>query len=245
MELERSNLEVAIDLRRWIESRGRSRRRARTIAANFGLRRLGHRARSIIGAALAAAGINAVPSFADCRLDDWLQLSVVGEAIDSQATPSQIVAYLEHNWTGSGDSGPVGEWLRCLAATSAGDRQLVWHGSAVAGVVTFAGWIRQGPGFYEGWGSLQRLDRPVSREQLLSDGRTRARFGPRGIRGLQGSPIRLPSEIAAAIVEMLGGLSTTVLPLNEPDYHEEQILWAGLHGLGPEAHIEAAIEAVA
>jgi hypothetical protein len=238
---DRNDLEAAIELRGWVESRSRARRRARTITAAFGWQRLGRKARTVIGQALGAAGIDATPSFEDCRLEDWLELTIVGDPIESRAAPTQLVTYLEHNWTGAGDSGPVGQWLRCLASTAATDRQLVWNDNSIAGLVTFAGWIRPGPGFYEGWGSLQRLPSSVGRQELLDDPRTRSRFDSRGIRALQGSPIRLTPEIASAIAEMAGGLPATVLPLDEPDYDEDPVLWVGLHGLSPEAHIEAAV----
>jgi hypothetical protein len=122
-------------------------------------------------------------------------------------------------------------------------RQLIWNGGAVAGLVTFSPWLRHSPGFYEGWGSLLRLPVPVTREVLLADPRTADRFGTRGIRGFQGSPIHLESECARAICELAGGIAPTVIPLDEPFGDEEFILWAGLDGLGPEAPVEAAVAA--
>jgi hypothetical protein len=47
--------------------------------------------------------------------------------------------------------------------------------------------------------------------------------------------------MAGAIVEMAGGVAPTYISLDEPDYDAEAVLWAGLHGLGPEATIEAAV----
>jgi hypothetical protein len=40
---------------------------------------------------------------------------------------------------------------------------------------------------------------------------------------------------------MTGGCDATPVPLDEPDYNDEPILWTGLHGLTPEACIEAAV----
>lgn len=40
---------------------------------------------------------------------------------------------------------------------------------------------------------------------------------------------------------MAGGLRATEVPLDEPDYHETPIIWTGLHGLLPEAFIEAEV----
>lgn len=107
--------------------------------------------------------------------------------------------------------------------------------------MTFSAWRRHGPGFYEGWGSLSRLPRPVDRARLLIDARTANRFDARGIKAFQGSPIRLDADCSAAICELLGGLPPSVMPIDEPFGDEEMILWAGLDGLGPEAAIEAAV----
>ena len=107
--------------------------------------------------------------------------------------------------------------------------------------MTFSAWRRHGPGFYEGWGSLNRLPRPVDRARLLIDARTAHRFDAKGIKAFQGSPIRLDADCSAAIGELLGGLLPSVMPLDEPYGDEETILWAGLDGLGPEATIEAAV----
>ena len=159
----------------------------------------------------------------------------------SDRQPNQLITWWEHNFTGSGDSGHGGEWLRCLKATRAGDRQLVWSGGAIAAIVTFAGWIRGEDRLIEGWGGITRLAVPVTREQLLSDARAAWRFDPRGIKALQGLPIRIDELLARAILENAGGIGATHVPLVEPDYSEEPILWAGPHGLEPESVIEAAV----
>src|SRR3954470_17316770 len=142
------DLEVAASLREWAGERAVARKRARSIAVAFGHRRLTARARQRIAAALTAAGLEPSPPLSACDREDWIELVVVGDPIVSDRPPTQLVTWHAFNWTGHGDSGPVGEWLRCLRDTRAGDRQLVWSGAAIAGVVTFAGWIRQGPGFY-------------------------------------------------------------------------------------------------
>jgi hypothetical protein len=154
-----------------------------------------------------------------------------------------MITWHEFNWTGDGDSGDAGEWLRCLKATVARDRQFIWSGNAISGVVTFAGWMRDCDGFYEGWGGILHLPQPVPREELLADRRTRRRFDARGIKALQGLPIRIDEPLATAIVDLAGDLDATTVPIDAPDYTEEPILWAGLHGLAPEAYIEAAVAA--
>lgn len=174
---------------------------------------------------------------------DWIHLVVVGEPIVSDVSPSQLVAWHAFNWTGGDPEGPVGEWLRCLKGTRARDRQLIWSEAAVAGVVTFAGWVRRAEGFYEAWGSAERLPQSVDRKALLADPRTAPRFDELGIKALQGSPITLTPELAAALSEMADGVPASDVPLDDPDYDEEPILWVGLHGLRPEAYIEAEIAA--
>jgi hypothetical protein len=161
----------------------------------------------------------------------------------SENLPSQLVAWHEFNWTGSEDSGQCGEWLRCLKATRAGDRQLIWSGNAIRGVVTFAGWVRDCDGFYEGWGGITHLRRTVTKTELLHDRQARSRFDARGVHALQGPPIRLGAPVANAIVKLAKGLPATDMPTDRPDYSEEPILWAGLHGLAPESYIEAAVAA--
>lgn len=164
-----------------------------------------------------------------------------GATAFSDRRPSQMMAWWEHNFTGSGDSGHYGEWLRCLKSTRTGDRQLVWSGGAIAAVVTFAGWIRGEDRLIEGWGAITRLGQPVDRDQLLADVRTAWRFGDNGIKALQGLPIRIDNDLADAILEMAGPIGATPVPLDAPDYSEEPILWAGPHGLQPESVIEAAV----
>jgi hypothetical protein len=161
----------------------------------------------------------------------------------SSAEPSQLTAWWEFNWSGSDESGPDGEWLRCLKATREGDRQFIWSGDALRGIVTFSGWVRDCGGFYEGWASLARLARPVTRTQLLAHPVTRPRFQTKGIKALQGLPIRLQPDVASAIWNLAGGSTATQMPLDEPDYSEEPILWAGPHGLAPEAYVEAEVAA--
>jgi hypothetical protein len=241
MTASRADLEAAIELRQWTEVRSAGRRRARSVAAEFGRVHLTQQARKRIDEALRAAGIETEPSILDCDRDDWLRLVVVGLAALSDALPSQIVTWHEFNWTGEGDGGPEGEWLRCLKNTLSHERQFVWSASRLAGVVTFSGWVRPGSGFYEGWGSLWRLPWPVERAVLCADQRTAPRFDERGIRALQGSPIGVESQLARDLCELAGGLDATPVPLDEPDYNQEPILWTGLHGLGPEAYIEAAV----
>jgi hypothetical protein len=178
---------------------------------------------------------------ATCGRDDWLQLVVVGESTVSCALPTQMVAYYDFNWTGEGHGGPIGEWLPCLSSTRLNDRQFIWSSASVAGLVTFAGWIRHGKGFYRGWGSIFRLPQPIDRAALLADDRTASRFDSRGIKALEGSPIKVSPELAGALSEMAGGLAATEVPLDEPTYDAELPIWTGLHGLRPEAYIEAAV----
>jgi hypothetical protein len=241
VDVEEFDLEAAVKLRTWVEARTAARKRVSSLLRAFDYERLTASARERMDEALRLAGVEARPSLSNCARTDWVQFAVVGRPLLSESPPNQIMTWHEHNWTGSGDAGHFGQWLRCLSSTEAGDRQLVWSGSQVAGVVTFAGWLRHGPGFYEGWGSVARLPKPVSRERLLADPRTRRRFDERGIHGLQGLPIKLGGTLSSAIGNLASGLSASKIPLDEPDYDEEHILWAGLHGLTPEAHIEAAV----
>ncbi|MEA2187829.1 MAG: hypothetical protein QOK16_2840 [Solirubrobacteraceae bacterium] len=163
MASSRADLEAAIELRQCAEARTLGRRRARSVAAVFGRNNLTRHARKQIDEALRAAGIETTPAILDCDRDDWLSLEVVGEPPLSDDLPSQIVTWHEFNWTGEGDDGPNGEWLRCLKDTLSHQRQFVWSGFKVAGLVTFSGWVRPGDGFFEGWGSLTRLRKPVDR----------------------------------------------------------------------------------
>ena len=199
-----------------------------------------------------AVGVEATPSLATCAREDWLDLvaqepstAVVAPQL-SDELPSQLAAWHSFNWTGGdeyddNDVVAVGEWLPCLMDTPSHVRQLIWSGGAVAGIVTFAGWIGHRGGSYLGWGCVERLTAPVDRATLLADARTASRFDARGIKALHGSPIRLGRDVAEALAEMVGGLPATEVPLDEPDYNETPIIWAGLHGLLPEAFIEAAV----
>jgi hypothetical protein len=199
-----------------------------------------------------AVGVEATPSLATCAREDWLDLvarepatAVIAPDM-SNALPSQLAAWHAFNWTGGeghddNERAPVDEWLPCLMDTPLRVRQLIWSGGAVAGIVTFAGWIGQRGGSYLGWGCVERLPAPVGRSTLLADARTASRFDARGIKALHGSPIRLGRDLAEALAEMAGGLPATEAPLDEPDYNATPIIWAGLHGLLPEAFIEAAV----
>jgi hypothetical protein len=236
-----ADLEVATELRQWAEARSPARKRARSVAACFGRTNLTRQTRTRIQQALLAAGVEPRPSMATCGRDDWLQLVVVGESTVSYALPTQMVAYHSFNWTGEGNGGPIGEWLPCLSSTRLNDRQFIWSNASIAGVVTFAGWIRHGKGFYRGWGSISTLSQPINRAALLADDRTASRFDSRGIKALEGLPIKVSPELAGALSEMAGGLAATEVPLDEPTDDAELPIWTGLHGLRPEAYIEAAV----
>jgi hypothetical protein len=156
----------------------------------------------------------------------------------SEAPPTQLAAWYAQHYGGPSADG-VGEWLRALRGTQEGERQLVWADGRIVAVVTFARHARRCDGFYEAWGSVTPLPKPVTHAMLLENLRTRRRFDKRGIRALQGLPIRLDADTAAAITHM-GGLGGTSIPFDDPD-DEEPILWTGPHGLAPEASIEAAL----
>jgi hypothetical protein len=164
MSASGSDLEAAVKLRAWAESRAVARKRARTLAGAFGRVNLTKDVRKRLASALEAAGLETQPSLLTCDRDDWLVLMVVGDSVLSSALPSQLVTWHEHNWTGTAGSGATGEWLRCLSDTRSGDRQFIWSADKVAGVVTFAGWIRRGEGFYDAWGSIARLRHPWPRK---------------------------------------------------------------------------------
>ena len=241
MTSETADIEAALSLRAWAVERPVARKRARTVAGAFGRKRLTQTAREVIDEAVAAVGLELSPSILECGIEDWLVLTASADSLSSDQLPSQMVTWHEHNWTGSDTDGSVGEWLRCLKATVRGDRQFIWSGGQIAGIVTYSGWMRPGVGFYEGWGSAMRLPSPVPRSRLLENSLTSTRFDGRGIRALQGNPIGVSTELGSAVAEMAGGLNPTMLPVDEPDYDADLILWAGLHGLGPEAYIEAAV----
>ena len=234
-------LDIAVELREHVDADDLGWKRADRLGRDFGYRRLRTRARRHIVDALHAVGLQARPSLLTCGERDLIQLDAVGDPISSTALVSQLITWHEHNWSGIGEGGHYGEWLRCLRITRALDRQLIWHRSGITGVVTFAGWIRRCEGFYEGWGSVYRLPKPISRDVLLADPRTCSRFDAHGIKALQGLPIGLSSRIARAITSLAGGIGGTDVPLDEPDYSEEPILWADVRGLCPEAVIEAAV----
>jgi hypothetical protein len=198
--------------------------------------------RARIDDALGRVGVETTPSLFECTMDTMIGFALSDEPITSDQLPGQMHTYLAHNWTGSGSGGPFGQWLHCLKETPRYGRQFIWFESAVAGIATFAGWIRNPSGTYEGWASLLKLSNPVTRETLLADRRTRSRFDQRGIRAFQGNkPMKVDGRLASAIVELAGSLQATEMPLDDPDYSEEEILFTGLHGLAPEASIEAAV----
>ena len=208
----------------------------------FGLSGLRRSYRARIDDALGRVGIEAEPSLFECAMDTMIGFGLSDEPITSDQLPGQMHTYLAHNWTGAGTGGPFGQWLHCLKETPRYGRQFIWFESAVAGIATFAGWKRNPSGTYEGWASLLKLSSPVARETLLADRRTRSRFDGRGIRAFQGNrPMKVNVQLASAIAELAGGLPTTEIPLDEPDYNAEEILFTGLHGLPPEASIEAAV----
>jgi hypothetical protein len=238
------DFETAAALRRWVEARVRggkvARKRAHSVVGQFGWQRLSKSVRRSANELLLTVGVKADPSLLNCERDDWLRLTVIGEPIISTATPTQLIAYHSHNWAG-GDMGHYGQWLRCLKNTKLGDRQLIWSGEAIAGVVTFGGWVSEAyKGVYEGWGSISRFVAPLTHAKLLDDPRTRARFDGNGIKALQGNSINLDQKTAAAVAELLP-LGVTRIPLDEPDPDEEPIYWTGLDGFVPEVVIEAAV----
>jgi hypothetical protein len=240
---EPDDFEIGARLRRWAELRERdgkpAHKRASSLLGAFGWQRLTRSVRKELDEILAEVGLEARPSILLCSRDEWLRLSSVGEPILSTASPSQLITYHPHSWSGE-DMGHYGQWLRCLKDTRRGDRQLLWSEDSIAGIVTFGGWIRQGyKGMYEGWGSIHRLKAPVSRTRLLDDDRTAGRFDAHGIKALQGNSIALEARLANALTE-LTRIGPTRIPLNEPD-DAKPILWTGLHGLAPEASIETAV----
>lgn len=241
---ELADVRAAGRVRAWAEARDSPRKRAASLAKMFERGRLTPTARNAMDVALQACGVATAPSLLTCAREDWLRLEIVGPPAVSDQVPSQLVTWHEFNWAAGGEERPsYGEWLRCLKATVSHQRQLVYSADAVRGMVTFSGWVRPGHGFYDGWATLIRLTQPVERDALLGHPRTASRFDDRGIKALQGNPITLKPEIAVAIAELAGGLPATDMPLDEPDYSEEAVLWVGSHGLAPEAQIEAAVAA--
>lgn len=84
-----SDLEAAADLRRWTDERTSARKRARTLAAEFGRTNLTRDAREVIRETLLQAGLTTRPSLLDCGRDDWLQLVSQGRkrSTDTGRTP--------------------------------------------------------------------------------------------------------------------------------------------------------------
>ena len=248
---------AAEKIKKWLVSRDSARtawKKTANLAAAFGAKRLTSMVRQRITDALAGVGIELEPALDTLGPNDTVNLhlesdqgafsSELGEATGySEFLPNQIIAWDASNIAEDAGLNESGEWLRCLKATQAGDRQFIWESSSkrgIIGMVTYSGILRN-EGAIEGWGIYMGLENPVSREELLAHPATAERFGPRGIRALQGSAIRLTGSEAEAIVEMLGGLAPTALPWDEPDQQAEVIPWTSIKGLPAEKFIEIAI----
>ncbi len=221
----------------WLGSRGSDRRpwkKVSSLARAYGAKRVTNTLKHRISRSLRECGIKLVPSLESLGPKDTvtfsLSVAIRPAQVDStdldefsSTLPDQIITWDVSNIDAGEDDGEgevFGQWLRCLKTTQSGDRQFVWEGSSsrgVIGIVTYSGEMRN-EGIYEGWGSFVPFPTPVSRRQLLGDVRTTTRFGERGIKALQGLAIRLTDEESQAIVEMLGGLDPTPLPLADPDY---------------------------
>jgi hypothetical protein len=76
MAASRSDIEAALELRRWAEERHTPRKRAKTIAAVFGRTNFTRQARDAMDQALDAVGVSTAPSLIECHRDDWLALAL-------------------------------------------------------------------------------------------------------------------------------------------------------------------------
>ena len=245
------------EIQEWLHSRESERtawKKVSTLAAIFGVKRLTSAVKQRISDSLSEAGIDLEPSLdtlgphdtVSFHLADGMDAEVSNPSESSAAysdrLPSQIIVWDAPN-IGEDDGVLVEQWLRCLKSTQAGDRQFIWEGSTyrgIVGLVTYSGAIRN-EGVIEGWGIHTPFETTLSREALLANPATAERFGARGIKALQGSAIRLSEQEAEAIVDMLGGLASTVIPWNKPDEHAAVIPWTSIKGLPAEKFMEIAI----
>jgi hypothetical protein len=238
----------------WLGTRRSDRRpwkKVSSLVQAFGAKRITTALKHRISMALRERGIELTPSLDYLESDDTVSFCISGANSADHVAGSEIERLSVHlpnqiiTWDviNMGDGGSEGQWLRCLKSTHPGDRQFIWEGSSsrgIVGVVTYSGEMRN-EGVYEGWGSFLPFAAPVSRRQLLGDARTANRFGERGIKGLQGSSIRLTEEESEAIVEMLGGLAPSAIPMDDPDYEAEVYGWFRRNGLPAEKFAEDAI----
>lgn len=84
-------------------------------------------------------------------------------------------------------------------------------------------------------GSFARSARGLARH---NDMQRHARTGRGGFQKVVASRGEC-TTLMRDLCELAGGLDATPIPLDEPGYNQEPILWTGLHGLGLEAYIEA------
>lgn len=239
----------------WLEARDSTRpawKRVSSLARSFGILRLTQAGKGRITEALTQAGIRLDPPLEVLGPGDRVQLLLdetqaptsLGPGSPSGRLPNQIMVWHEENMSEGDD--PFGQWLSCLRSTEAGDRQFIWQGSSGRGIValvTFSGVLRN-EGAIEGWASYFGFESPLSWEALRSHPATAYRFGPRGIKALQGSAIRLSEAESEAIVDMLGGLPETELPILPPDFLAEVVPWSSVKGLPAEQFIELAIHRI-
>ena len=244
----------------WLGTRGSGQRpwkKVSSLARAYGAKRVTNALKHRISKSLRECGIELAPSLESLGPKDTVTFSLSAanrpaqvDSTDldkfSSTLPDQIITWDVSNIDEAegDDEGEVfGQWLRCLKTTQSGGRQFVWEGSSsrgIIGVVTYSGEMRN-EGIYEGWGSYAPFPTPVSRRQLLGDVRTATRFGERGIKALQGLAIRLTDEESQAIVEMLGGLDPTPLPLADPDYDADVYAYFRRNNLPAEKITENAI----
>lgn len=249
-------------IKTWLESRKSERiawKKISNLMSMFGAKRLTKSLKNKITDSLFANGIQIEPPMDELGPLDTIYLHSVNyspvedipeetnESIEeSDALPNQIAAWHQQN---IGDDDPddqsfTGQYLWCLKATTAGDRQIIWEGTSgrgIVGVVTYGDPQIQEGNRYARWGRFQMFTNPISRDRLLSTPATSNRFSSNGIRALQGSAIRLTEKEAKAIVKLLGGLRPTRLPIDSPDWSEELGHWTGKDGLAAETIAENAI----
>lgn len=231
--MQNHDMVAAGKIKSWLETRASNRpawKKVSSLAATFRVRRLTASAKKRIVEALAIAGIDLDPAIENLGLTDtvlfhlvesenWLANDSLPEELTSEDLPNQITTWDASNF---GEPDGYGQWLPCLKTTLRGDRQFIWEGSSgrgIVGIVTYSGEIRNAGG-WKGWGVYEEFQDCLTHQHLLGNASTRNRFDNRGIKALQGLPIRLREAESEAIVDLLGGLDQTAFPLDQPDFSE-------------------------
>jgi hypothetical protein len=205
---------AAARLRAWLEARESERvawKKVASLASTFGVKRLTTAAKQRITIALQEAGLEPQPPLDDLSQQDTVRLHLVsscnpGNQVNRRANkysdklPDQLSTWQQKYMPDEEDlvgDDPAGTYLRCLKSAPHGSRQFLWEGSSkrgIVGIVTFSNHEQNEGPIYERSGLIKLFHPTVTREQLLAHPGTKERFGERGIKALQGLPIRLKPE---------------------------------------------------